>query len=254
MNELLENVIWYRYIMNGIVFVLGASIGSFCMVVGSRGAAGESPWKGRSHCCSCGHELNFIDLLPVFGWIIRGGKCKYCGSALSPTYVIIEAICGAMYALTFERFEVSILTLLYFLMFGFMVITAIYDMELGEISDLYTIPIACFGALIGVCRAGEISLIVSLIGSIMLGLLGLILRNKIGGADIIVLMGIVFTVSILQFAVLLQIMGILGIVYILIKNKFNVKEKFFGVAVRFLPIIYLAYAILFIFQPLIKIR
>ncbi|MCR4718155.1 MAG: prepilin peptidase, partial [Firmicutes bacterium] len=46
------------------IFMLGASIGSFCNVMLSR-----SDWyKGRSHCDSCGYILKWYDLIPVLSY------------------------------------------------------------------------------------------------------------------------------------------------------------------------------------------
>lgn len=251
MNELLDVFVWFRWTLYAIIFMLGASIGSFCMVIGSRGVTGESPWKGRSHCCSCGHELNVIDLIPVFGWIIRGGKCKYCKAKIGVTYVIIEAICGAMFAFAFARYRISILTLLSFIIFAFMVITAIYDIELGEISDKYTVVIMITGVILGILTHDLWSSVINGTLALVLIILGYIFRDKIGGADIIVLVGILFNLDLMEFAFMLQFMGILGIIFVLIKNKISGETNFKGVEVRFLPIIYVSYAIIYMISTII---
>ena len=75
-------------------FMLGSVVGSgvLCLVV--RKMHGE-PWvKGRSHCDACGHQLNWIDLLPIFGFLIRKGRCHYCGVPIPGDCIASELIFG----------------------------------------------------------------------------------------------------------------------------------------------------------------
>lgn len=253
-NELLETFVVYRYIMYAIIFMLGACIGSFSMVIATRGISGESPWKGRSHCCSCGHVLNIVDLLPVFGWIIRGGKCKYCKAKIDIKYMLIELACGIAYTSVFRIYRVHIVTLIYFIVFALMVITSIYDIETGEISDLYTLPIMGLCIVAGCLTSNTYNIIAAVFIGLIIGVLGYIFKDKIGGADIIVIIGIIFTLDVLQFAVYLQLAGILGILYILIRHKFNKESKIMGVEVRFLPILYVAYVLVLNIVPYIKLN
>ena len=52
----------------------------------------------RSHCDHCNHVLNAIDLIPVFGYLIRGGKCKYCGKPIPSSSFFCELICSTVFA------------------------------------------------------------------------------------------------------------------------------------------------------------
>lgn len=74
--------------------ILGAVWGSFADCAVSRWAAEEKMFVGRSHCASCGHILSVIDLIPVFGWLFRRGKCKYCGGAI-PADCLLAELAGA---------------------------------------------------------------------------------------------------------------------------------------------------------------
>lgn len=84
------------------VFVLGATVGSFLNVVVHRLPLGRSPLRGRSHCPACGHGIRARDNIPVLGWLRLGGRCRDCGSAISPRYPIVEAICGGLALLLWE--------------------------------------------------------------------------------------------------------------------------------------------------------
>lgn len=107
----------YFFLMTHLVFciflfALGACVGSFLNVVVWRlprfglGSLVSPP----SHCPQCQHQLAWKDNIPVFGWIILRGRCRYCGGAISARYPTIEFIAGCLfvfYYLMFFVFQVS---------------------------------------------------------------------------------------------------------------------------------------------------
>jgi len=73
------------------VFVLGACVGSFINVVNWRLPLGMSLSQPPSRCPVCGGRLRFFrENLPILGWIILRGKCRYCRAPISPVYPIVE--------------------------------------------------------------------------------------------------------------------------------------------------------------------
>ena len=68
--------------------VLGAVMGSFLNCTAIRIGRKETFVRGRSHCMNCGHELSWMDLIPVLSWVMLGGKCRYCGKKISARYPI----------------------------------------------------------------------------------------------------------------------------------------------------------------------
>jgi leader peptidase (prepilin peptidase)/N-methyltransferase len=79
------------------LFVLGLVIGSFLNVVILRYNTGKS-LGGRSGCFSCGNKLNSIDLLPVLGFFINKGECRYCHAKISWQYPLVEIITGIIFS------------------------------------------------------------------------------------------------------------------------------------------------------------
>lgn len=73
------------------VAVLAAPfVGSFIGVVVERLPAGRPLALARSTCDACGRPLGVRDLVPIFSWLVRRGRCG-CGSAkLSAFYPAIE--------------------------------------------------------------------------------------------------------------------------------------------------------------------
>lgn len=74
--------------------VSGAVLGSFLDCAVSRWAAGQGLFGGRSRCAACGRVLSVFDLIPVFSWLFRRGRCKYCGAPI-PADCLIAELAGA---------------------------------------------------------------------------------------------------------------------------------------------------------------
>jgi leader peptidase (prepilin peptidase)/N-methyltransferase len=68
--------------------------GSFINLAADRLPRGESVVRPRSHCRTGGRVLNLVDLTPVAGYVVRGGRCAGCGVAIGIVSPAVEALCG----------------------------------------------------------------------------------------------------------------------------------------------------------------
>lgn len=85
------------------VWLLGLCIGSFLNVVIYRLPLGLSINKPTwSFCPHCKTTLAWYDNLPVLGWILLRGRCRYCRAPISIQYPLVEAITGLLFALVFQ--------------------------------------------------------------------------------------------------------------------------------------------------------
>ena len=89
------------------LFILGAVMGSFFYVVGTRLPNNESLIKPRSHCVHCNHELAWYELIPIFSFIGLRGKCRHCQQKLSIEYLIYELLTGYLFAISYVKFGIS---------------------------------------------------------------------------------------------------------------------------------------------------
>lgn len=55
----------------------------------------------RSQCLSCGHTLGVFDLIPLFSWAVRGGRCRYCGVRIGVFEPSIEAAMAFLFAISY---------------------------------------------------------------------------------------------------------------------------------------------------------
>ncbi len=75
----------------GCALAFGLALGSFIGLVWDRVPAGEPVVHGRSRCGFCGRVLDPLDLVPVFGFLLRRGRCAGCGVSIPRRYPVIEA-------------------------------------------------------------------------------------------------------------------------------------------------------------------
>ena len=59
-------------------FIIGTVMGSFYNVVGDRLPNNKSIVTPSSHCENCNHKLGVLELIPIFSFLLQGGKCKNC--------------------------------------------------------------------------------------------------------------------------------------------------------------------------------
>jgi leader peptidase (prepilin peptidase) / N-methyltransferase len=119
-----------------VLFTFGACIGSFLNVCIHRlPQEGMSIVKPGSHCPSCKKALHWYDNIPIISFVNLRGKCRFCGVAISPRYVIIEVITAYIFVQFFNIFGLTPQYFLYvYLMCSLLVATAV-DFQYQIIPD-----------------------------------------------------------------------------------------------------------------------
>ena len=80
------------------IFALGACVGSFINVVAIRLPMGMGLVQPPSRCPVCGRRLRWHENIPVIGWFLVRGRCRSCGTRVSPAYAAVELLMGALFA------------------------------------------------------------------------------------------------------------------------------------------------------------
>lgn len=152
-----------------IIFCFGIIIGSFLNVCILRLPHGESLINGPSHCMTCGERIKFYDLIPLFSWLILRGKCRHCGSKISPRYPIVEFLNGAMFVLVFLRYDFfTVKPVLFALFCSALIVVAFMDWDTQEI-NLGVLAFIGFLAVLAAILTKDITLIERGIGALAVG-------------------------------------------------------------------------------------
>lgn len=129
-----------------MITLLGLCVGSFLNVLIYRLPKGEEFVKTPSHCMSCGHNLKWYENIPLFSWLIQGGKCRSCGVKLSKQYPIVEALNGAMWLLTAVIYRGDWVTVaLYCGLFSMLLVLTVIDWRTFTIPNGINLTIFILG-------------------------------------------------------------------------------------------------------------
>lgn len=80
------------------------------------------------------------DNIPVLSWLILRGRCRSCGTKISPRYLLIELLTGVMFLGCYWYFGLTISTLKY-CTFAFLLLGLIFtDAETKLLPDKLTLP------------------------------------------------------------------------------------------------------------------
>lgn len=82
-------------------FAMGACVASFLNVVIWRIPRGESIVSPPSHCPKCDSPIHWWQNIPIVSWLALRGKCANCRAPISPRYILVETLGGALFLAAF---------------------------------------------------------------------------------------------------------------------------------------------------------
>jgi leader peptidase (prepilin peptidase) / N-methyltransferase len=129
------------------IFALGLAFGSFLNVCIYRLPLGVSVVTPRSKCPGCKEPIAFYDNLPVISWLLLRGRCRRCKIKISPRYLFVELLTGALFLGCYAYAGLTLETLKY-CTFGFLLLGLIFtDAETKLLPDKLTLPGLALGVL-----------------------------------------------------------------------------------------------------------
>jgi leader peptidase (prepilin peptidase) / N-methyltransferase len=128
--------------VNILLFIFGAVMGSAANALIDRLPRKESWIKGKSHCDKCRHILRWYDLVPVASYLTLEGKCRYCHSPIPTRNLFTELFMGISFVtifnfqfLIFKQYQIfQLFNLL--MIFWVTVIIAVMDWETKLVSEV----------------------------------------------------------------------------------------------------------------------
>src|SRR6476469_2490174 len=93
----------------GYIFaaVLGACIGSFLNVVIYR-IPNETSLLPSSRCPNCDQSIKPWHNIPIFGWLMLGGKCANCKEPIAWRYPAVELLTALVFVLVYWQVGLTV--------------------------------------------------------------------------------------------------------------------------------------------------
>jgi len=124
-----------------ICALAGLVLGSFATCAGHRLAHGGSVLSpARSYCPACGHTLTWRENIPLLGYLLQCGKCRFCGGRIPASYPLTE-LASAAFALAAGAVFGPTLHLLAALCFATLcLVLSLIDLQTYLLLDILTLP------------------------------------------------------------------------------------------------------------------
>lgn len=121
------------------IFFFGTVIGSFLNVCIYRIPRKISIVFPSSFCPACNKSIPPQYNIPILGFIILSGKCKYCGEKISFRYPFVEFITGLAAFFCFVTFP-PLYALINFCFISTLIVITFIDLDFQIIPDVLSLP------------------------------------------------------------------------------------------------------------------
>jgi leader peptidase (prepilin peptidase) / N-methyltransferase len=146
--------------------VIGAAIGSFLNVCIYRWPAEESVISPPSRCPACETQLRWRDNIPLAGWLLLRGRCRYCGTSIPAQYPLVELATALLWMAAVARFGLELEALRSALFLTILLGIALTDARHMVIPDQFTLVGGGIGLLLAVAPGG-ITLQAAVVGAVV---------------------------------------------------------------------------------------
>ncbi|MDZ5712362.1 prepilin peptidase [Jeotgalibacillus haloalkalitolerans] len=206
--------------------IAGMLLASFFNVVGLRIPEGQSIVYPGSACPQCKKRLTWKELIPVFSYLIQGGKCKNCEKVISPVYPIIEVSGGILFGLAYTYVGLSVELLVALVFISLLLIISVTDIAYMLIPDkilLFFLMIILPLRILEPLTPWWDALLGAAVGFTLLLLIAIVSKGGMGGGDIklYAVIGLVLGVklTLLSFFIATFIGTAAGLVAIYVRKK-----------------------------------
>jgi leader peptidase (prepilin peptidase) / N-methyltransferase len=111
----------------------------------------DDVWKWffqKPHCRSCRHPRTLPESLPILGYVIQKGKCRYCRKPIGSKGVFLEIAMALIFGLSVLFFPLTLHMIFVFFMTTFLILCFITDFEHGILPDQFTQPMVWAGLIV----------------------------------------------------------------------------------------------------------
>lgn len=171
--------------MIGVMLVIGLFLGGFANLCIERLPQHRSILKPAPACPACDKPIAPLDLLPLVGFAITGGRCRHCSAPIPRRRPLVELATGLLVVAAYGQIGLTWRLPIAVLLVVTGIIAGACDLEQRIVPNALTLP-GILAALILALPAGRF--LDSLYGLLACGgaflIIGLIGAGKLGGGDV----------------------------------------------------------------------
>jgi len=101
-----------------------------------------------SHCPHCKHPLSVRDNIPLLGWMLLRGRCRYCKARISIQYPLVELLSGVLSAVIVWEFGLSWAALAGLAFTWTLIALSGIDLRTQLLPDELTLPLLWLGLVL----------------------------------------------------------------------------------------------------------
>jgi leader peptidase (prepilin peptidase) / N-methyltransferase len=136
-------------LIDAVIALFGAVVGSFLNVCIVRLPARESIVRPGSRCRDCERPLRWRENLPVVSWIALRGRCAGCGGRISAMYPLVEVTTAATFVAAWHSFGPTPLFASRLLLLSALIVLAVTDLRERLLPNAITLPGIAAGLAFG---------------------------------------------------------------------------------------------------------
>jgi leader peptidase (prepilin peptidase)/N-methyltransferase len=123
--------------------------------------------KPDSHCPHCNAPVRAWQNIPIFSYLILGGKCAQCKAKISPRYPIIEGVSGLLSGLVAWHFGATWLCLAMLVFTWSLIALTMIDFDHQLLPDNITLPLLWLGLLVNTVHQTSVSPSDAVLGAVL---------------------------------------------------------------------------------------
>ena len=169
------------------IFLFGTILGSFLNVVIYRVPREESIVFPSSYCPFFRRPVRWSDNIPLLGYGLLRGRCRFCRKRIPFRYPLVEFLNGIGYVYLTFRFGLTGSCLVYSLFYSALLVITFIDLSHQIVPDRITLPGMAIGLVVSstLLQTGFLNAVIGLfLGGGLFYLVALLSKGGMGGGDI----------------------------------------------------------------------
>ncbi len=105
----------------------------------------------RSFCPNCRQQLSSLHNIPVFSWLLLGGKCAFCKDPIPFRYPLIEILSAFFCVASYSFFDPYTATVVY-IFCATLIVLSFIDLDYYILPNVITYPGTALGLFLAACN------------------------------------------------------------------------------------------------------